>query len=261
MATSVREQLEELNEACKEFCEDQANWVGAAWRGIGPQGTPNFRLLYSSPETLKRQGGVMLLGTNPGGGPSNADRYHPDVPFLSPTYSSYLDDSWGDFATGQHPMQLAARAVARTIAGNRPRGDRLLRNSPTGNLIPFRSEKPSDLPDLAVQYGLDFGWQLIAIAQPRVLVLLVSNTQRWEWLMERVSHDPEPDRTLPITKTLILREAQQSEGKWPRYIFALPALNTGNPGQNANVIGAFRQRVDDIGRDTLLADAGEGTWR
>lgn len=260
-AGSVREQLETLNEECKEFCLDESNWGGSRWKGVGPKGTPNFRLLYSSPETFEQQHGVMLLGTNPGGDDSNAERYHPDVPFLSPTYSSYLDDSWGDFETGQHPMQVAARAVARTVAGNRPRADQLLRNSPTGNLIPFRSEKSTDLPELAVDYGLDFGWQTIAIAQPRVLILLASNSDRWEWLMHRIDHSPEPDRTVSITRTLHVREAQRPEGQWPRFIFALPALNTSRPGQNANVIGAFKNRVEDIGRETLLGDAGIGIWR
>ena len=261
MAKSVREQLEELNRDCAEFCLDTTNWSGTAWDGVGPRGTPNFRLLYSSPDTFAFQGGIMLIGTNPGGDSSNAERYHPDMPFLSTTYSSYLDDSWSDFTTGQHPMQRAARAVARAIAGNAPAGERLLRNSPSGNLIPFRSGKPGDLPQIADEYGLEFGWQLIAIAKPRVLILLASNRVRWEWLMERIGHSPAPDSTKAITRTLILREAQQADGEWPRFIFALPALNTGKSGQNSNVIGAFRQRVEDIGRDRLLADAGIGTWR
>ena len=261
MAKSVREELEALNEECKAFCLDESNWVESTWKGTGPQGTPNFRLLYSSPETFHHPGGIMLMGTNPGGDYSNAERHPPDLPFLSSTYSAYLDDWWGDFSRGQHPMQRAARAVARAVAGNGPRGDRLLRNSPTGNLIPFRSEKPTHLPDIAVDYGLDFGWQLIAIAKPRVLVLLASNKQRWEWLMKCVGHGSQPDWKRGITKTLTLREAQRPEGHWPRFVFALPALNTSKTGQNANVISTFRQRVDEIGRDTLLGDAGDGVWR
>ena len=261
MAKSVREELEALNEECKAFCLDESNWVESTWEGTGPKGTPNFRLLYSSPETFSPPGGIMLLGTNPGGDSSSAERHHPDLPFLSETYSAYVHDSWGDFPTGQHPMQRAARSVARAVAGNGPRGDRLLKSSPSGNLIPFRSKKPTDLPDIAEEYGLEFGWQLMTIARPRVLILLASNKGRWKWLMGRLNRSPRPDRTQEITKTLIVREAQQPVGDWPRFIFALPALNTSNRGQNEKVIGAFRQHVKDIGRDTLLGDAGDGVWR
>ena len=158
-------------------------------------------------------------------------------------------------------MQRAARSVARAVAGNGPQGDRLLKSSPSGNLIPFRSKKPTDLPDIAEEYGLEFGWQLMTIARPRVLILLASNKGGWKWLMGRLNRSPRPDRTQEITKTLIVREAQQAVGDWPRFIFALPALNTSKTGQNANVISAFRQRVEEIGRDTLLGDAGDGVWR
>lgn len=157
MTSSVREQLEELNRECEEFCIDQANWSDK-WHGTDDNGNPNFLIAYSSAETFERMGGVMFLGTNPGGDHHRAKAHPFRLPFERQRWSSYLDDDWGNPHGKQWPMQIAVRKVAEVLAGKPNMGDRLLRSSPSGNLVPFRSQSPNDLPDLAYRKGLEIGW-------------------------------------------------------------------------------------------------------
>ena len=250
MTPSVRGQLEELNCECETFCRDRSNW-SAQWHGTDDNGNPNFLLAYSSAETFERLGGVMFLGTNPGGDHRRAKAHPFRLPFERQRWSSYLDDDWGEPYGKQWPMQIAVRKVAEVLAGKPNLGDRLLRSSPSGNLVPFRSQAPEDLPDRAYKKGLDIGWQLIALTQPSVLVLFASKNsgkyKQWDWLMERIGHSSKPDWTCNINKTLIFRETRKPEGDWPRFVFALPALNTRVVGQNENVIKTFQQRVQHHG--------------
>ena len=269
--------LKRLDYRCKKLCKQHHGKKGRGkdsktWYGFGlpePEGRPpNYRLLYSSAATFEKPGGVMFLGTNPGGDHTAADPQHHERPFSkAEDYSAYLDESWGERwghpGDNGHPLQTAALCVAGKIVGGREAEDPgreaedLLRRSPAGNLIPFRSEKPDALPPELRDHGLDIGGKLIKIAKPRLLALFASNMKPWgwPWLMQQMCQNgPEPRcQEHPITTTLILREARlECLHELPAYIFALPALNTGTWGNNSNVISCFENRIDEIGSDRLL---------
>ena len=255
MTQSVREQLEALNEECKAFCLDESNWASTKWRGTGFQGTPNFRLLYSAPETFESPGRMMILGTNPGGDHTNADDLDPDEPFQrGPDYSAYVSDRWPEprgtslMNPGTHPIQRAVRDLAavlgRAVASD---GDELLRGCPSGNLIPFRSRGFPDLPSSLRVPGLAFGWGLLSIAQPQVVVLLASNAMLWKWLMAKINHDPTPDFAEDMGANFTFREAQNPDGDWPKLIFALPGFNTSTQGQNRKALRILRKRLAEHG--------------
>ena len=204
MAQSVREELEALNRQCAQFCREYAadpRNRDRKWKALGPENTPNFRLIYSSPDTFESPGRLMILGTNPGGDHTNADQLDPSEPFQrGPDYSAYIDDRWPEprgarlMSPGAHPIQRAVRDLAavlgRAVASD---GDQLLRRSPSGNLIPFRSKGFPSLPTSLHGPGLAFGWELLTIARPRVVVLLASNKTLWKRLMSKIDHPPEPD--------------------------------------------------------------------
>ena len=256
---TVAEELEALDKTCQRLCGKYDGRNG--WRGFGRNGTPNYRLLYASATAFNNPGGVMFLGTNPGGSHEDADPGHHSRPFSkSEDYSAYLDESWGCWGhPGEkncYPLQTAALCVAGKIVGGRDAEDPgrdaedLLRRSQAGNLIPFRSETPDALPCGLRERGLEIGWELINIAKPRLLVLFASNKKRWGWLMQQMRHNgPAPQcQEHRITKTFILREARlEGRPELPAYVFALPALNTKTWGNNSNVISCFEKRGLRVG--------------
>ena len=206
-----------------------------------------MRLLYSTPETFEPRTSIMWLGKNPGGEPADGDRHPHDVPFTQRRgWSGYLDDPWGDFRSGEHPMQRAVLAAASLFAGGRAEGLALLRSSPAGNLSPFRSRSWSTLPeDLR---DIEVGKHLIRLAQPRVLVLLFSEDSLWHELMDAF------DRTMPTKKCIVSASKgyavrESVGGDAPAYVFGLPGLNTRQSGDNATVLKILNDRIafHDIG--------------
>ena len=243
MTPSVRGQLEKLNRECELFCRDQANW-SAKWHGTGPKGTANFRLLYSAPETFETPGRVMILGTNPGGDHTNADQLDPREPFnRGPDYSAYLDDRWPyPHSTrladpGRHRIQEAVRQVAAALVDGSPvEGDELLRHTPSGNLIPFRSKNFTALPKVLWKLGFErFGAEVIKMARPRVLVLISSRQELWcEMLKQFPGMVLSPEKELRPGANRPFREAIAHKADTrPQFIWALPAVNRGTEGAQA----------------------------
>lgn len=238
MTQSVRDQLEALNRECEAFCRDESNWSDK-WRGADDKGNPNFLLAFSSVETFERPGGVMILGTNPGGDHTRAKEHPVETPFECPGWSSYLDDDWGNGSPGSHMTQRAVRKIAEVVAGESGDGAELLRTSPTGNLIPFRSKKPSHLQRVAsndkkpYDFGIDVGWQLIRIARPRVLILLASDRERWAWLLDRINGQSNRQwcKNLPGSNRTFREAVVSGSRPRPEFIWALPRVNTGTAGQ------------------------------
>ena len=268
MGQGARIELERLNRECAEFCREYRG--NPRWTPFGDPASrkhPNFRLLYSSPETFETPGGVMILGTNPGGDHKAAEEHKAGLPFWKrrsrqPPYSAYLDDSWDGTGRGKSPVQCAVQSVAEIVSGKPERVAPLLRSSPTGNLTPFRSSRLSDLPSPVQKRGLLFGEQLIEIAQPRVLILIASREQHWKSVMRLVGHCSEPDWKVCLGANHVVRGAEKDFVRdWPRFVFALPALNNSRQTRAPEVLRLFRERVDSHGRDKLLGRAGMGTWR
>ncbi len=263
-AGSVRECLESLNEKCEAFCIDESNWT-EEWRGADSHGNPNFLLAYSHVDTFKSPGGVMILGTNPAGDHNQAHMYPISDPFECSGWSSYLDDDWDEgYEPGQSPVQLAVQSVAEIVSGRSDRVNALLRRSPTGNLIPFRSDGLSDLPPDAKKLGRAIGLQLIELAQPRVLILIASRQDDWRRLMRRFGNLPycqwDLDEGKEKSANFFFREARRGGG-WPRYVFALPAVNASNQARAPESLALLRKRVEKHGRTRLLGHAGRRQWR
>lgn len=247
------DKLKALDEECWKLCTEHDDPKG--WRGFGRDCVPNYRLLYSSAATFENPGGVMFLGHNPGGDHTAADPCHHEWPVSKSCYSAYLDECWDGQSKGGHPIQEAALKVAATIAGGCENGKCLLQRSPAGNLIPFRSKRPKDLPHKLEERGLKIGWKLIKIARPRVLVLFTSKKESWEWLMRELGWCLDPDHEKPFKPNWKYRESESS-GSWPRFVFALPALNNKQNPSVDEIIEYFEKRCDKIGRDQLLRPNG-----
>ena len=216
-------------------------------------------LLYSTPETFESPANVMFLGWNPGGGEGVADRHPHRTPFDNRRgWSPYLDEIWDKpagaaggssarFERGEHPMQRAVQSIGELIAGSQRSGIDLIRASPAGNLIPFRSEASGNLPRALEREGIPIGLELVSLARPRLLVLLSGKQQLWEPLMKRIGHAPEPDWKRDLRAKYTFREAQNAAGGPPRFVFALPGVNTRIEGRNREVIDLLRQRLDHHG--------------
>ena len=230
---TTREYLEVLNSSCAERCAETNYWT--------PARRPNMRLLYSTPETFEPPARILWLGKNPGGEPDDGDRHPHDVPFRQRRgWSSYLDDDWGRFRRGEHPMQRGVLAAASLFAGGADEGRALLRSSPAANLSPYRSRSwdylPRDLRDISV------GESLIRLAQPRVVVLFFSESSLWRRLMDTL------DRAVPSTRIRIsgfpgytFRESVC--GERPEYVFGLPGFNSQTSPHNETVLKTLRERI------------------
>ena len=230
---TTREHLEVLNDFCMDRCGETNYWT--------PARRPNIRLLDSTPETFEPPARILWLGKNPGGEPADGDRHPYDVPFRQRRgWSSYLDDDWGRFQKGEHPVQRGVLAAASLFAGGIDEGRLLLRSSPAGNLSPYRSRSwdylPRDLRDISV------GESLIRLAQPRVVVLLFSESSLWRQLMDTL------DRTMPSTEIRIsglagytFRESAGGDG--PEYVFGLPGFNNQTSSHHETVLETLRERI------------------
>jgi len=225
------EHLKNLDKKCADLCQCHGH--------LSPSnGIPNFRLLYSSAKTFKTHGGVMFLGTNPGGCAENAKEGHRRNPFEKPGWSAYLDEDWHN-----HALQPAAKKVAGIFAGPSESGEHVLRRSPAGNLIPFRSEKLSKLPKQLRNDGIEIGVELIRLAKPSVLVLFASNQVVWGQLMEALDRSPETTYCKRLDDSgFTFRESVGDE--MPSYVFALPGVNGKVTGRNQEVIDILRRRCE-----------------
>ena len=191
----IRRKLTELSKECEARCQE-TNWVG-----INPQ-DPNFRLLYSSVESYEAGNKIAILGMNPAGGPEHAKPDDLIRPFREPGYSAYLDDSWGYDDLGQSPLQRVVQGLAMILSGASPSdglaaldghtrpnmrinddATALLRNSPSGNIIPFRSSKLTELPSGLTEHGERIGWQLLSLVRPkpRVIITLANGLRDPPW--------------------------------------------------------------------------------
>lgn len=84
---------------------------------------------------------------------------------------------------GEYPLQRGAFRVAEAFAGDAKAAKSLLRNSPTGNMIPFRS--PAIKPESREwNDGVPIGIELVKIVRPRVLVLLGGGEKIFKRLLE-----------------------------------------------------------------------------
>ena len=197
MTPSVRKQLEDLNEKCETLCAE-AGWIGITTN------YPNFRLLYSSVESYESGNGIAVIGMNPAGGREVADIDDRDRPFREAGYSAYLDDQWlGSSRRGQDPLQRVIQELAMVLTGTSPaeamvaRNDQrsapeerigakatdLLRNAPSGNIIPFRGSKLDDVPHVLRQHGEAIGWRLLSLMRPKpaVIVTLANGVRELPW--------------------------------------------------------------------------------
>jgi hypothetical protein len=99
----------------------------------------SWRLLYTPFSTVTANSGVVLLGLNPGG--------HGGRPEVAVHKGcAYLDECWGT-RPGESRLQTQVQAMFELVARSwKPQdGNQLLRQSLTGNLVPFRSPNWSAL--------------------------------------------------------------------------------------------------------------------
>ncbi len=195
---SIRRKLEALSAECERRCKEVA-WVGPN------TGIPNFRLLYSGVRSYEAGKGVAILGLNPAGGPNDADTdCNRNRGFREHDYSAYLDDNWQGAGQGQSRFQRAVQAIAMILTGANPseaitayhdldttpknrigtKAETLLRNTPSGNINPFRTSDYKKLRKKGLDKpGLRVGWDLLCLAQPRpqVIVALANGKTAPPW--------------------------------------------------------------------------------
>ena len=203
--SETREVLKKLQAECVSLC-DQEKW-GA-----------RFRLIYTSVETFEHSNGFAIVGLNPAGGKGDAVADNPNRPFEEERYSSYLDDDWGSQGIGQSPFQRAVQGIAMLLSGADPseaieavlRTDLVpderigtdaagfLRETPSMNIIPFRSRKAPSAAALKYPFwkrGEQIGWELLCLIRPRPRYIITlangtSGVSPWKTILENSTQSP-----------------------------------------------------------------------
>jgi len=102
------------------------------------------KVFYSGRAAWNREGGLYVLGMNPGGAPEahpdeTVERHTRDVLTDYPDYwSAYHDEQWVDHSPGKAPLQRRMAHLFNVLEVD-------LRNSPASNLIFARSRRGDDL--------------------------------------------------------------------------------------------------------------------
>lgn len=127
----------------------------------------SWRLLYTPFSTITSNSGVAFIGLNPGG-----DGGTPEVAVQ--TGCAYLDESWGA-APGKSRLQRQVQAMFGSVAKAWGIQDieGFLRQSLTGNLVPFRSPEWADLKEhetVCLTFGQRLWREIIDIARPRLIL-------------------------------------------------------------------------------------------
>ncbi len=156
---NIRKELKKLQAECEQLCEKEG-WLGTETNA------PNFRLIYTSVEAFEHGNGFAIVGINPAGKKIDAERdNNRKTPFIGNGYSAYLDDDW-EGGSGQSDFQRAVQGIAMILTGataskamtaickegstpeKRIGADAtaFLRQTPSLNIIPFRSPTAKHLP-------------------------------------------------------------------------------------------------------------------
>jgi len=241
--SSIREELRQLREECTAKCRVHG------WMGTDPK-IPNFCLLYSSVASFEAGSGVVILGMNPAGPPSCATRRENEIPFTERGYSAYLDSSWldggRDQSRGQHRLQRAVQGIAMVMAGADPcvameasrRADlepearigpdavALLRNTPSGNIVPYRASSLKDIPEPLRDHGPMVGKRVLCLVSPAPEYVITLATDAWK-SVRKLSGSPSGVHEEAVNKQLnrTYRDVELTDGPLKgALLIGLPAV-------------------------------------
>ena len=235
---NIRKELERLQAECEQLCE-QYKWE------------PSYRLIYTSVETFEQGNGFAIVGINPAGGKQDADNDDPNIPFRKKQYSAYLDDDWRDNGIGQSPFQRAVQGIAMILTratvqktmravykeGITPEERtgsntaNFLRETPSLNIIPFRSPTPDGLPDGLRRRGEQIVWELLCLAnpKPRYIITLANQISGdlWKTILKNSGQPLKSDCEMWVNENMRLkyREVTLREGPLKgALVLGLPAV-------------------------------------
>ena len=234
--TVVRDRLWTLHKSVRRYASDT----------IGGRSSSSC---ITSVECFERGNGFAIVGLNPAGDKTDADDDDPQRPFKEEGYSAYLDDRWRDRIAGQGKLQLAVQGIAMIIAGATPtvamraiRGNKLttvqdhyresaeefLRQTPSCNINPFRSGSPNELGSELWSRGADIGWELLRMANPRIILTLANGPKDTPWsvILERSGLPPRShDYEEPMPRNFRYRDVRLGQGDLKdAIVIGLPAI-------------------------------------
>lgn len=131
--------------------------------------TMGWRLL-ASPETTLKNAKIAFIGLNPGG---SAVDYTQSVYAMPEGQSAYVDESWGERAFGQSPLQRQVRALFTRL---NVAPDTVL----AGNRVPFRSPDWASLndPKGALAFGKTLWKRILDQANPSIVITMGGETTK-----------------------------------------------------------------------------------
>ena len=193
--SKVRRKLQAMSDECQAICEEK-RWDAS------------FRLIYSSVGSYEKGNGMVIFGLNPAGTAKDATPDNITRPFDCPGYSAYLDDDWTGRGQGESPLQRIVQGIAMAVSGAKSaeimsaiqkenitpeerigsEATTILRNTPSGNIIPFRGSKPKEIELKFGDSCPTFGWQLLTLMRPkpRIIITLANGKSApiWKTILE-----------------------------------------------------------------------------
>lgn len=141
--------------------------------------TRKWRFLGVNKHVLRAPVKIAFLSLNPGGDGSSDD--HPES--CCPEGNWYMDESWAKKDVGAHKLQQQVVAMFNKLvehAGYAGDARSLIETSLVGNLIPFRSQDYSKLPNKreTLKFSRSLWKPILAKTQPKLIICLGEVVER-----------------------------------------------------------------------------------
>ena len=165
---------------------------------------------YNHAELFERQPVRIFVGLNPGGTSESQkrDKRHRKKVYKELGYCSWLDEKWerrggGFYPRGEAPLQERAHRAFRIMYG-KDNWKKILRNTPSFNVIPFRTRRGKELPADAWKVAMPWFIGVLEELQPELIICNGSSSEsKSAWLALSEHYD------ISIKKDLVTRKRKK----------------------------------------------------
>ena len=169
---------------------------------------------YSYAELFEGQAVRVFVGLNPGGTSKSEkrDKQHNKRVYGEPEYCAWLDEKWerrggkGIYPCGESPLQERAHRAFKIMYG-KDNWNNILRNTPSFNVIPFRTRRGKELPPNAWKVAMPWFIGVLEELKPELIICNGSGESMSAWAA-LISH---PEYDISVRKNVVTRR-RKSDG-------------------------------------------------
>ena len=169
---------------------------------------------YNYAKLFEENAARIFVGLNPGGTSKSEkrDKRHRRRVYKESGYCSWLDEEWerrggkGFYPRGEAPLQKGAHRAFRIMYG-KDNWKQILRNTPSFNVIPFRTRRGKELPPDAWEVAMPWFIGVLEELQPELIICNGSSKAMSAWAA-LIGH---PEYDISVRKNVVTRR-RKSDG-------------------------------------------------